>query len=228
MYAAVITAKDEAATIADIVRKLRTGGVRTVVVVDDGSTDNTGELAHAAGAIVIRHDEPRGIVSLVEAWKLALEYKPDYVLQMDAGGSHFCGEGLQMLHHADEHGTPLLIGSRFLRGSAYMGAKWRKRGSMFAAWMCNNGIRPSRAQKISDWTSGMRVFRADTLHYLANKPYKFKMHSWQIEVLWRALFSEIVVREYPITYRVTSSSLSWRVIDEAITAYLFMLNVVPK
>ncbi len=58
---AVVPALDEADRIAQTVRALlATAEVETVVVVDDGSTDDTGALARAAGAVVVRHDRSRG------------------------------------------------------------------------------------------------------------------------------------------------------------------------
>ena len=56
--AVVIPAHREAASIGPIVAEARRHG--EVIVVDDGSPDDTGELARAAGAAVIRNDEPMG------------------------------------------------------------------------------------------------------------------------------------------------------------------------
>ena len=60
--AAIIPAFDSAATIAAVVTEtLRAfAGIGTVYVVDDGSRDGTGEIARAAGAIVVTHDQNRG------------------------------------------------------------------------------------------------------------------------------------------------------------------------
>jgi glycosyltransferase involved in cell wall biosynthesis len=87
---AVIPARDAAGTVAAVVTALRTAmpGLR-VIVVDDGSRDETGELARAAGAIVITHDVNRGKgAALQSGFDEALRRGADRVLALDADGQH--------------------------------------------------------------------------------------------------------------------------------------------
>ncbi|MFO1491615.1 MAG: glycosyltransferase family 2 protein [Kiritimatiellia bacterium] len=86
-----IPALNEEATIADVIRRIPRDipGVHPteVVVVDDGSTDRTGELARAAGAHVVRHEKPRGVGA---AFKSGIEKSgslgADIILTIDADG----------------------------------------------------------------------------------------------------------------------------------------------
>ena len=72
--AVVIPAKDEAARIAATVEAAgRIGHVDLVVVVDDGSSDATGQLARAAGAVVIRHPRNRGKAAAMESGAAEVE-----------------------------------------------------------------------------------------------------------------------------------------------------------
>lgn len=86
-----IPALNEEATIADVIRRIPRDipGVTSteVVVVDDGSTDRTGELARAAGAHVVRHEKPRGVGA---AFKSGIEKSgslgADIIVTIDADG----------------------------------------------------------------------------------------------------------------------------------------------
>lgn len=82
---AVVPALDESARIAQTVRALLGApGVDAVVVVDDGSTDDTSGLARAAGATVVRHDRPRGKAAALTSGVLALPDDDRPVLFLDA------------------------------------------------------------------------------------------------------------------------------------------------
>ncbi|WIK64322.1 glycosyltransferase family 2 protein [Gleimia hominis] len=89
--AVVIPAHDEARTIATTVRSCRAlPGVDLLIVVDDGSGDNTGDYARSSGAVVVRHSIPRGKASALEtgvkvaAMRDLPEGKPRHLLFLDA------------------------------------------------------------------------------------------------------------------------------------------------
>jgi glycosyltransferase involved in cell wall biosynthesis len=215
MNGAVITALNEAGTIAELVYQLKRQGL-DVCVVNDGSTDDTGKVAELAGAHVITHDKPRGIgKSLVEAWRYAIIKGWRYTVQIDAGGSHDPNDDVHRYIGGD-----IVIGSRFLEHSAYLGgSKWRKMGSYYAAKLLNFASH----QKITDWTSGYRVFSLTALRHLVNVPYMTNMHTWQIEVLHEANRQGLTVSEAPITYRATNSTFKLSMIDDLIKVYLWVL-----
>jgi glycosyltransferase involved in cell wall biosynthesis len=76
---AVITALNEEKTISGLVKTLFTYCDAAIVIND--STDNTQELAKAAGAIVYSYPNPRGIgISVMDGWKKALELDADRVI----------------------------------------------------------------------------------------------------------------------------------------------------
>jgi hypothetical protein len=215
MNGAVITALNEAGTIAELVYQLKRQGL-DVCVVNDGSTDDTGHVAELAGAHVIHHAKPRGIgKSLVEAWRYAIVKGWRYTVQIDAGGSH---DPLDDIHRYI--GGDIVIGSRFIEGSAYLGgSKWRKMGSYYTAKLLNFASH----QHITDWTSGYRVFSLTALRHLVNENYMTNMHSWQAEVLHCAIQKNLSISEAPITYRAGRSTLKWKTIDDMIKVYLWIL-----
>lgn len=88
--AAVIPAYNEAATIASVVRSV--SHVGTVIVVDDGSEDGTGDLAAAEGAVVVRHSVNRGYDGALQSgFEKAAELEVEIVVTFDADGQHEAG-----------------------------------------------------------------------------------------------------------------------------------------
>lgn len=215
---AVITAKNEAATIGGIVTKLVTDGFK-VIVINDGSTDDTAWNALASGAHVVHQFPSAGIgPSLQRAWKIALDEGADRIVQLDAGGSHDPDDAWGLLDKLDT--CDMVIGSRFIANSEYIGKPLRALGSKFAAVMLNFA---SHAH-ISDWTSGYRAFNRTALNTLAAKQYHQTMHPWQIEVLGYAIERKLRIVEVPITYTAGGSSLKWHHISGAIMEWLWIFN----
>jgi dolichol-phosphate mannosyltransferase len=214
---AVITALDEAATIGPLVRALRTQNM-DVIVIDDGSADGTGPIARSWDAQVIRHETRQGIAnSLLEAWRVGLSNSQhERFVQIDAGESHDPGEVARLLAvNAD-----IVIGSRFCNGAEYIGNPRRAFFSKIAAAACNFA-RPK--MRLTDWTSGYRVFTREALGKLACLTYGASGHAWQIEVLHKASRAGMTIGEAPITYRAGHSSLSAKSVDEAFAVWLELL-----
>lgn len=216
MNCAVITALNEEQTIGTLVRELREQGL-DVFVCDDGSTDKTRIQAIKNGAEVVRHETPRGIrESLMELWRLAIIRRYDYIVQIDAGGSHNAFDWCAW----DWHDRPdITIGSRF-NGGQYIGRQWRA----FASRATAAALNWATHRKITDWTSGYRVFSRRALELLVKQNYMTTAHTWQIEVLHAAIDNNLTVAEFPITYRAGESSLKLKTIDDLIKVYLWVLT----
>jgi glycosyltransferase involved in cell wall biosynthesis len=110
--AAIIPAYNEAKHLADVIRRTRQE-LNHVLVVDDGSTDETAAQARAAGAELIVHPENRG---KGESIKTGLRYWTErefnWVVILDADGQHRPEEIQRMLDAAGTDGAALLIGNR--------------------------------------------------------------------------------------------------------------------
>jgi len=218
MIAVCITAKNEEETIGAIVSSL---SGYPVYVADDGSNDTTGGVARQAGAkTVVRHDEPHGIgPSLMELWRLALEDGCERIAQLDAGGSHLTSDLNRMLWHS--HPASVVVGSRFLPGSFYMGRPFRRHMSRLAAAMCNLA---QIGANHTDWTSGYRVFSAGAVEQLLKRRYFARMHAWQMEVLAWAGFLGMSIAEVPITYIAGESSFNLKCANEAFVVWQHIFN----
>ena len=219
MPAFCITAKNESATIGKVVADIRSLYNSPIIVVDDGSSDETARIAQLAGAVIIHHTESRGIgPSLLEAWTLALKYEPTHIVQLDAGGSHDAKQSCRLLSRCTDVG--MVIGSRFVPGAQYVGNQKRAWCSRRMADICNL----LQGGNIHDWTSGYRVYRTEVIQYLLRWAYQAKMHAWQMEVLGRVRYGGFKVTEVPIQYRSGESSLRIKHLSEIVTVLLGLLN----
>ncbi len=162
---AVIPALNEAATIAAVVAGARAAvpGV-LVVVVDDGSSDHTAELAAAAGAAVLRLPFNCGIGTAVQAGlHFAVAEDAERVVRLDGDGQHDPADAVRLL--AALAGADFALGSRFRNGSAVgwrppffrrLGIRW------FAA-----ALRLAGARGVTDPTSGFFAANARAARFLA-------------------------------------------------------------
>jgi len=110
---ALIPALNEAGTIREVVHGVLPH-VGSVVVVDNGSVDETSALAEAAGAVVLRHDCTRGKGHAV---RIGLHYvlahtAADYVLMLDGDMQHRPDEAPRLIVAAMETGADLVVGAR--------------------------------------------------------------------------------------------------------------------
>ena len=193
-----------------------------VLVVDDGSSDDTSLRVQESGAELLRLPRNLGVGAALE---VALRYAEDlgysYALRVDADGQHDPQDALRLLEAVRRGEADVLIGSRFLdAGSAErLGArtpKWRHQttpvravGIKVFAWLVSLLI----GQQISDPTCGLRCFNRQAVCYLArNHPQDYPEVESMV-VLHRAGFrlKELPVEIYPRTGGVSSIS-AWKAV----------------
>jgi polyprenyl-phospho-N-acetylgalactosaminyl synthase len=111
----VVPAYNEEARVASVVADLRTH-FDTVVVVDDGSSDGTADLARAAGARVVRHPGNLGQgAALQTGFAFALtDPAMQHVITFDSDGQHRVDDAVALLATARKTGVDVVLGSRFL------------------------------------------------------------------------------------------------------------------
>lgn len=142
-----------------------------VVVVDDGSSDGTAEVAQRHGAglnlQLVRHPRNQGLGSaLRDGLRAVLEDAPDdaVVVVMDADDSHPPALIPRLLDGIDA-GADVVIASRFRRGARLVGIPWIRRVLSRGASMLLARIAPVRG--VRDATSGFRAYRAAALRRAA-------------------------------------------------------------
>ncbi len=147
----IVPAKNEAASIGDVIGSAKSEFPQAeIIVVDDGSTDETGRLAEAAGARVIRHPESLGNGASVKTGARAA--KGEILAFLDGDGQHDPRDIGRLLEKLDE-GYDMAVGARDGNSHASL------------ARLCANGLYNELASRLSgrqitDLTSGFRLVRA--------------------------------------------------------------------
>jgi len=150
--AVVIPAYNEAATIADIVRRARQQ-VDWVMVVDDGSGDDSAARAEAAGATVLRQLENQGKgASLWRGMRHAIERGAEAVITLDADGQH-CPEDIPKLLAAHRRDPErLIVAARLTHRDRAPGLR------RFANGMADFWVSWAAGCPIADTQSGFRLY----------------------------------------------------------------------
>src|SRR5579871_5870211 len=130
-FLAVVPAYNEANSVANVVRALRHQAPEfDVIVVDDGSTDETAQRARQAGAGVIRLPFNLGIGGAVQAgFMYALEHGYEYMAQVDGDGQHEPAELAKLVEAIRANpGVDVVCGSRFVAPGSYRAPLSRRTG----------------------------------------------------------------------------------------------------
>ncbi len=214
----VVPAYNEADTIEELVR--RTQPYADLCIVDDCSSDQTPQiLARLEGIHVIRHHKNTHIAGAVlDGMRYALEAGYDYMVAMDAGLSHNPDE-LPRFIQAER--ADLVIGTRDSSGGENK-PLYRRFLSFSGSLLMNLILRdPHRdgPSWIRDCTSGYRRYSRHAMEVLTTTPMKCRAFDFLLETMVVAVRSGCSVREVPISYKFTNSSLNPRIVLEALKTW---------
>lgn len=195
----IIPAFNEQAAIGDVVEK-SLQYADDVLVVDDGSSDNTSQIAENAGASLLKHPTNFGKgVSLRDAFKKVEGY--DVVVTIDGDGQHNPDEIPILIKPILENRADFVNGSRYLNGFDENTPAYRRVGQRVLDIATN----VTAGTSVTDSQSGFRAFKGDTISC-----YKFRDPGFGIESEMIADASEnnLRIMEVPITvkYDVENSS----------------------
>lgn len=150
-----IPAHNEAATVASVVTAAGQHG-HPVLVVDDGSTDGTGERARVAGATVLTIETNQGVgAARRRAHRYAIENNFDVVVECDADGQHPVDAIPRLIEELALSGLDLVIGSRFLNGGSTSITPTRRLAMRLLALSATRAT----GTRITDSSSGFRAVR---------------------------------------------------------------------
>jgi glycosyltransferase involved in cell wall biosynthesis len=174
-----------------------------VVVVNDGSHDNTAQAARSAGAAVISHPFNLGYgVAIQTGYKFALAKGYDFVVQMDGDGQHDPTFLSQVLSPVLNGETDFALGSRFLGVESYDPSLLRRAGMAFFTKLISLLI----GTRITDSTSGFQAFNRRIIRFFSSEvfPYDYP-DADMLLTLHRAGFR---IREVPVRMHASVSGKS--------------------
>ncbi len=221
--AAVIPALNESDNIAAVVEDLLAQGIEWVVVADNGSTDDTGAVASAAGAVVI--DEPRQgygyacAAGSAEAARLGASV----LVYVDGDGSARPDELGRLLDPITQDHADLVLGSRVL-GTIDAGAMGPHQ--RFGNWLTAAIMRLLYRIEVTD-LGPYRAIRTGLLEELAMTEMTF---GWPTEMMVKSARAKAKIAEVPVTWqnRAAGESKVSGTVKGTVLAGWYLLSVTVK
>jgi glycosyltransferase involved in cell wall biosynthesis len=171
-----------------------------VLVVDDGSTDATADVARASGAEVLSFEENRGLREGIAAgYRFAHDHGYRLVGRVDADGQHPVEELTRLLERVRSGDYDVAVGSRFASGGGYEPFRYLpSAGRRLGTAVLRRALRPVLGRSFLDATSGMYAASASALPILA-QPYE--SGAPEVEALLRLRAAGLEVTEVPVHMR---------------------------
>lgn len=186
---AIVPAYDEAATIGSVVLSLQEH-VDDVIVVDDGSTDETRPIAERAGASVIQHERNRGKGAAIRSGFDHLGDDSEICVLLDGDGQHDVDLVSDLVRPIRNDEADFVVGVRSIDGEGSL-SKRRYLGRRFLDAMTNL----STSTSVSDTQSGFRAINASAIDDVVPSEDGFGVES---EMLHAASEASLTVEEVPI------------------------------
>jgi glycosyltransferase involved in cell wall biosynthesis len=192
----VVLAWNEAENLPPLIRELqRLYPECDVLVVNDGSTDRSGEVATACGVRVANLPFNLGIgIAEATGFLYAEQNGYDRVVRLDGDGQHPPAEISTLLHALENSRVDMLIGSRFLCAGGFRSSRLRRLGIYWLAFLNTILIH----QRITDSTSGFRAYQQQAFKFLAHHNPSDYPEPESIILMARNGFS---IREVPVVMR---------------------------
>jgi glycosyltransferase involved in cell wall biosynthesis len=163
---ALVPAWNEATRVGPVVEAARS--YLPVLVVDDGSHDDTSAVAEAAGAVLVRHPRNQGKgATLMTGFAWALEWGCEAVLTLDADGQHDPSEIPRFLAAYAAGAGDLIIGQRDFRQMPF---PRRYTNPLFGSWLLSLAL----GARIHDSQSGYRLYSHHLLEKARFDEYRFR------------------------------------------------------
>jgi glycosyltransferase involved in cell wall biosynthesis len=168
-----------------------------VLVVDDGSTDRTAEVAREGGATVHSLGANRGLaIGIAEGYRWALDHGYAYCGRVDADGQHPAHELARLLELVRSDECDVAVGSRFVSGDGYAPYRYRPSGARrLGTALLRRAMKLVLRRPFGDATSGLYAVNAKALPLLAEP---FTTGAPEVEALIRLHEADLRVREVPV------------------------------
>jgi glycosyltransferase involved in cell wall biosynthesis len=195
----VIPAYNEEKTITPVIHDVQQYA-RQIIVVDDGSVDNTGTLAQKEGVVVLRHIVNRGQGAAIKTGiDYALMNGADVIVTFDSDGQHIGSDIPRVIQPILNGKVDVVIGSRFLdrKSNVPLKRKIVLKLAILFTWMVN-GI------KLTDAHNGLRAFSHQAAQKINIKQDRMAHASEFIHEISKHKF---LFQEVPVTIRYTNYSM---------------------
>jgi glycosyltransferase involved in cell wall biosynthesis len=171
-----------------------------VVVIDDGSTDDTAAVAKQHRAEVVSFGENRGLmVGIATGYAYAQEHGYRFCGRVDADGQHPPAELRRLLQLVRDDRCDVAVGSRFASGDGYAERRYEAtRARAFGHFLLRRLVRRKLGRPMLDATSGMYAVNDRAMPYLA-KPYE--AGAPEVEGLIRLAEAGLRIEEVPVDMR---------------------------
>jgi glycosyltransferase involved in cell wall biosynthesis len=214
-----IPAHNEDRFIGSLVLKLRARD-RRILVIDDGSTDATADLAEAAGATVVRHEHNQGKMAAVQtAFEQARRMGADALVVLDGDSQHDPSDVDGLVEPILNGDADMVVGSRFAGVRSEI-PRWRVAGQHALTMATNVGS----GLRLSDTESGFRAFSRRALEEMrfsgsgfAIEPatqFQAKARGWKVVEVPIHVHYELPMKRNPVLHGVGQVDAILRLIAE--------------
>ena len=190
---------------AQVVREVIEDARRTfphVVVVDDGSRDDSAAQAEAAGAVVVRHPINLGQGAALQTGIRYVLERTDarYLITFDADGQHSVADAVAMVAAARRENLAIVLGSRFLKGPSPVG-RLKRLVLATAAVVASR----TTGMHLTDAHNGLRLLRRDAAEHLNLRQNRMAHAS---EIIRQLGATGLPWREFPVHIAYTEYSMA--------------------
>lgn len=218
-----IPALNEEATIQSVLLDLKHyHNLSDVLVIDDGSSDKTAQIASSTGVAVISHAVNLGVgAALGTAFKYAARHDYSHLIQLDADGQHRPEYLSDLLQHSSQ--SDVVIGSRFAGGGSFETTSTRRLAMRVIAWAVSSYSR----SRLTDVTSGFRLSGPRAIA-LFSQHYPVEYLGDTVESVVLASREGLTISEIPVIMNERAGGLPSQSVFKAsfYTARIFMILVL--
>lgn len=185
----IIPTYNESKAIGNLIQQIRRSNLE-VIVVDDGSKDNTPEIAQNNGAVVLRNQKNQGKgATLLKGMGYAFNHGFDAVITMDGDGQHAASDIPYFIRLATDSQNAIFVGNRMnkIKNMPYL----RILTNMFMSWL----ISLVAKQAIPDTQCGFRLIKKELMQKIAFSTTKYETES---EILIKASRLGFKIESIPI------------------------------
>ena len=200
----IIPTYNQAPGIGKLAREIREQNL-DVLVVDDGSKDNTSQIAINNGAVVLRNEDNQGKgASLIKGFNYALSHEYDAVITMDGDGQHLSEDLPYFMRLAKYSSNAIFIGNRMFKTKNMPLIRFLT--NKFMSWF----ISCLAKQRIPDTQCGFRLFKKEVLKSLNLVTSKYETES------------EILIKGSRLGYKIESVPIKTIYLNERSHINLFI------